>query len=332
MKPKVYIYAACDVYYGSYYIKGLTDFFGKKNVHFNAKKFPSFKQNTFAFIVDDSISQKKIIIDFYDSAAIDKTSFDWCDIYGKINLTKTDYENSDLRNKLFPIGPGFGIKIWPLQKAIFVSLNNFLLCYKRLDNYKKFFSNYKSQTLRFDIKQYQKNVSEKDYVFMLNTLWKKEETTNLNRTKFIEACKAIPNIKFEGGFAPRARNDVQGFEKYTTLKRYAFEEYLEKLKKSAIVFNTPAVLDCHGWKLGEFFALGKAIITTPILRILPKELEDGKDVIVLPQNIIDYKSAIEAILLDDEKRISLENNAFNYYIKYLIPAKVIERLILTDNS
>jgi len=303
------------------------DYFGPANVHFNSSKFPAFKQNTFAFIVQDRVETKKIIIDFYDSSEIDPTTFNWCDVYGKINITPADYHNQKFKNKLVAIGPGFGIKIWNIPKAIFISLYNFILSYKNLDNYRRFFRNYKAQAERAPIKKYDRGTAEKNYVFMLNSLWKKEATTNLNRTKFIEICKAIPGVKFEGGFAPRTINDVSGFENYTTTKRYSIEDYLEKIKKSSIAFNTPAVLDCLGWKLGEFFALGKAIVSTPILRILPESLTHEENIIILLKDVAESKTIIENFLIDNEMRMRLEDNSYKYYIKYLSPEKVIERLV-----
>ena len=38
-------------------------------------------------------------------------------------------------------------------------------------------------------------------------------------------------------------------------------EWISKTKQSAIVFNTPAFWSCHGWKLGEYLAMGKCIIS-----------------------------------------------------------------------
>ncbi len=60
--------------------------------------------------------------------------------------------------------------------------------------------------------------------------------------------------------------------------------------------------------------------------MMPEELIDYKHVI---ENIEedDYKSKIESLLLDNEMRKTLENNAFDYYQKHLKPEKVIEKLV-----
>jgi hypothetical protein len=64
-------------------------------------------------------------------------------------------------------------------------------------------------------------------------------------------------LVFEGGFAPRKDKTHFGFDAIVVKKRYDFETYIDKIKQSDLVFNTPAVVNCHGWKLAEFLAMGK---------------------------------------------------------------------------
>lgn len=54
---KVYIDAACDIHYSSFYIKGLQEIYGKKSIQFSSKFFKSFKHNNHFFL-----SLLKIII------------------------------------------------------------------------------------------------------------------------------------------------------------------------------------------------------------------------------------------------------------------------------
>ena len=176
------------------------------------------------------------------------------------------------------------------------------------------------------ITAYTHQVSEKNYVFVLNSIWRKSHSTNINRLTFIEACKSCAGLNFEGGFAPRQNKDVKGFDAHTTERRYSIKEYISKTKRSAIVFNTPAVLDCHGWKLAEFLALGKAIITTPLSRALPAPLNDKKHFCEV-NNLKDYHTIIDTLLNDFEFKEMLEKNARDYYEKYLKPSQTIAQLM-----
>ena len=90
----------------------------------------------------------------------------------------------------------------------------------------------------------------------------------------------------------------------------------EKTKSSAVVFNTPAVWLCHGFKLAEYLALGKAIISTFISRELPSPLVHGRHVHYIDGSPISFREAIELILSDQGYRINLERNAYDYYTPF----------------
>ena len=52
------------------------------------------------------------------------------------------------------------------------------------------------------------------------------------------------------------------------------------------VFNTPAVHFCHGWKLGEYFCLGKIILSTNFQNYIPNGIQDRKNILFVdPKNI-----------------------------------------------
>jgi glycosyltransferase involved in cell wall biosynthesis len=108
---------------------------------------------------------------------------------------------------------------------------------------------------------------------------------------------------------------------------YPLAEYLEKIKKSFVVFNTPVVLNCHGWKLAEFMAMKRAIISTRISNQLPEALEHGKNIEITTGEVADIKNVINKILADDQYHAFLQNNAFDYYERYLSPIAVITKIV-----
>jgi len=102
---------------------------------------------------------------------------------------------------------------------------------------------------------------------------------------------------------------------------------MQKIKKSAIVFNTPAVLSCHGWKLGEFLAMGKAIVSTAHTNVLPAPLDEGINIIYVDGNEPDsYQQKINELLASDAKRNLIGKNAKLYFETFLAPEKIIEKL------
>lgn len=103
------------------------------------------------------------------------------------------------------------------------------------------------------------------------------------------------------------------------------DDYIKKTLESVVVFNTPSVCSCHGWKLGEYLCMGKAIISTPLTRELPFPLEHGENIHFVSSTEELY-DAIVKINTDEAYRNKLEKGAKHYYMQWLAPEKVIERL------
>ncbi|OMQ09888.1 hypothetical protein [[Flexibacter] sp. ATCC 35103] len=323
MKVKVYIYGLCDVFYDGYYIQGIKEIY--KDFEFNISKFPDFPEETFAFIIEGNNYSKKIIIDSKDSGQIDLISLEWCDVYGKVNYNTNSLPVAD-HDKIVAIGPSFGIKIWNLFETLYYGTFNFIRFKNSIVNKRGFAANYWRQYKRFRLKKYHLTQSSSNEVFFLNSIWKKENETNNNRALFIETCKNNKNIDFEGGFVSRTNGDNLGFDALIYSQIIPLKTYLKKLKNSAFVFNTPAVLSCHGWKLAEFLALGKAIISTSHYNKLPADLINEKH-LLYAESKDEINKAIEKLTTDISFKRKLEFESRNYFETYLVPQKVIKRLL-----
>lgn len=324
LKDKIYIYALCNIYYDSFYIKGFEELFS--GYSFNTDKFPKFRQGTFAVLIEDNNANIKLIIDSRDTNEYNEEELNWCDVYGKVNYNLANIPEK-YKGKIIPIGPSFGIKIWNLPITIIKSIKNYFKFKKHISNKREFFANYWRQYKRLPLESYrQSKPTLSKYVFFTGSIWKKEPLTNKARAAFIDACKNNSEIVFEGGFAPRKDGENLEFKNLVTKKRYPLKFYLKKNKLSAMVFNTPAVLDCHGWKLAEFLALGKAIITTNHYNQLPAQLENNIHAIYVNSNT-EIKDKINLILTDENLKTSLEKNSKKYFDEYLSPKVVIKRIL-----
>jgi len=321
---KVLIDSSCDIQYSSFYIYGLYQVYGRKNVTFSSQYFKKFKHNNhfFAFVVIDGKNTKKVIIDYTDSSKIVSEALQWCDVYGKINLDKS----KEHINKIIAIGPSFGIQIYSFIETIWVVFTNFLRAYKRIPNKKKFLSDYKAQYKRPKFSDYSSERTKANYVFFMASLWKQENTVNNYRANFIKSCRANKRIEFEGGFAPRTKNDIEGFEGLTSNSRMPMNDYLIKLKQSVIAFNTTAVKKCHGWKLAEYLCLGKAIISTPLTRVLPDALKDQVQLLFTDGSIEDITNKVNEVVFNTKLRQQLELNSKTYFEHYLAPKQIVASL------
>ena len=194
--------------------------------------------------------------------------------------------------------------------------------------------NYKRMLNRPYYWQMSPSQSYEKYVFFCSTLWysdewnKNDEGLNRRRALFIRTCKNIENLHFEGGLVSQpGRSSDDLFADCLLKNPYSYNEWLDKTKRSSVVFNTPAFWDCHGWKLGEYLALGKAIISTPLSNDLPAPLIHGENIHFVDDNVESLRAAVEKIVNDKSYREKLERGARQWWDKYGTPEKSIERVI-----
>jgi hypothetical protein len=348
-KQKIIIDPSIKLSYASFYIRGLEEVFGRKNIFYSSKYFKSLDRKSeshsydhyMAFVLKEGINIRKVVIDFRDKVSVKESAYNWCDIYAKINFNK---EFTDIRfhKKILSIPPGFGIKIFGFSETLFLCFANLLRCnFSIIVPFKLFLIDYMFQYFRrSNIEAYYEKsqiaISDQDidnpkhFIFYISKLREQTfcmEFTNLLRKKFIESCKSNQQIDFEGGLlANPLHPQYAEFKEIIFSTRYSIESYIEKTKLSSFVFNTPAVHNCHGWKLGEFLAMGKAIISTPLSNELPEKLIHGKNIHIIT-NDIELSEAIQLLITNNAYRKHLENGAKIYYSTYVEPQSVI-RFIL----
>ena len=343
---KVIIDPADDILYKSFYVFGLEKLFGRNNVSYNGRYFSELsvtarntKSMRFVLVNDDR--QSRYVIECNDSYKINKELYDWCDVYGSVNanFSKTPKE---FHEKLVALCPSFGVRCWNVPQTVYHALCNY---HGSGSGFKKFLGKHKRmlQRVAYDcyfspIEETSSPMAENTYVFFLSTLWysdewnKNDEGLNARRSNFIRACKELDGVEFEGGLVSQGK-DRSSEELFADClcEGVAMKEWMEKTKRSALVFNTPAFWDCHGWKLGEYLAMGKAIVSTPLSNDLPAPLEHGKNIHFVENDKEAMKDAIQYIVTHPEYRMKLEQGAREYWDKYGTPRASL-RLLGIDNG
>jgi hypothetical protein len=144
--------------------------------------------------------------------------------------------------------------------------------------------------------------------------WPNHRNTNEGRYHYILACNQNPDINFEDGFfinKKEWRNTPIPDNIPRKLFYYKFisnKTYLKNMQKSLFAFNTPAVHNCHGWKLGKFLCMGKVITSTPLVNDLPVSLEHGKHIYFVNSEQ-DIENTVQFLLKDSHFRQHLEQKA-----------------------
>lgn len=345
-RAKIYIDPTIRLQYSTYYILGLYEVFGKENVKFSRKYFKSLNRkgdsnaynHYMAFVVKSENTIVKYIVDFRDKRTVKDNAYQWCDKYAKINFSETLTEKR-YHDKIISIPPSFCIKIWEKYEMLYHLVLNYVKSnFSLLVPLKRHFSDYFSQYTRPTIEEYTNSKSkteDKNYVFMIGTLWSHKnclEGTNLLRKKFVKACISNEKINFEGGFFTTPQHpQYEEFKEFVFTERIKTTEYLTKTKKSLFVFNTPAVHECHGWKLGEYIAMGKAIISTPLSNQLPEDMEHGKHIHIVT-NTEEINDAVSVLAKNHSYCKTLEDGVKSYYQNHASPEAVIKHIIEKSNN
>lgn len=341
---KVIIYPNIDPYYSSFYIYGLEQIFGKNNISYSTKGFENLPDDIWSvylcfIIMDDSGGKNRYVIDSNDFDTVKEGMYKWCDVYGHCNANYELYPRVKYP-KLVSLCPSFGIKCWGVMETLYRLITN--LCkihFKAKPSVKRLVGRYVKQLFREPYTAYSNCKSiKKNYIYFCSTLWYNNAVVNnddgLNhiRTIFIDACRSVPNISFEGGLVPtrRSRKQKHKFSQYLT-RPVSHRDYLNRIKESELVFNTPAFWDCHGWKLGEYMALGKCVVSTTLSNNLPSPINGGKFLfnnylcVVEPQKN-DIIEIVKYIISHPEYRRKLSMNLLKYWQEYGTPVASLRLL------
>jgi hypothetical protein len=272
----------------------------------------------------------KVCIDSHDSHVFAEDWLRWADVYGKVNLDPLALpaEGSD---KLRPIGPSFGVRLFgPLGSAA-RALATFALDRSGRASTRTHFSRWRRQYLyHLPEPAFVAGESDPKKLFFVASLWREAPMANELRRRFVVACQRVPGVEFEGGFAPFRHGfeiDMPAFGDMRTPRRYPEPEFVAKLQRSAATFIVPGVHDCLTWRLGQSLALGKAIIATPLARAMPAPLEHGLNVHFVDGSEAAIQDALQKICGDAAYRRQLEREARAYYDRYLAPRAVVGRLL-----
>lgn len=314
--------AACNYLYASWYLSALSQL---GRWRFASAPFADAgdPQSVLHVVLYEEGVEHRIAIDHSNLSVIDKTSLNWCHAYGKVNLRPEDTSIS----KVLPIGPLTAIRYQPGWKILLLAVFNTLMARDRIRNLRGFLANYRGNLERPRLSDLEPATATPDYIFFASSQWKKEPAANELRANFIRACRNIKGIRFEGGFAPRSKGDMDAYKDLEMTKRLTTRDYLDKTRRSAIVFNTPSVEGCNGWKYCELLMMGKALLTPPMVRLMPGQWEAKRHYQLCNPEGTDLPTQISILLNQPAYRQTLEQNGRQYFENELAAEVVMRKLM-----
>jgi len=111
-------------------------------------------------------------------------------------------------------------------------------------------------------------------------------------------------------------------EKEVTLKR----TYIQNMKRASICISTTGLQGSTPWKLGEYVAGAKAIVSEPVRHVLPGNFTRG-------ENYLEFNSpdecinAVGKLVEEKSKRLAMMKRNKDYYLQYLRPDKLVLNIL-----
>jgi hypothetical protein len=316
-----------DAEYAAYYLQGVQEVEPSARLRFSGAPFADLSWGPLGLVLGDG--GPRICIDSYDSCELSEDWLAWADVYGKVNLDPLAPPAAG-GAKLRPLGPSFGVRAFGRVESLARALATFTLDRSSRKS-RTHFSRWRRQYVYHPPERaFAPGESDSSKLFFVASLWREAPMANELRRRFVMACRRVPGVEFEGGFAPFRHGfeiDMPAFGDMRTPRRYPIEEFIAKLQRSAASFIVPGVHDCLTWRLGQSLALGKAVIATPLARAMPVPLEHGQNVHFVDGSEAAIQDALQKICGDATYRGQLEREARAYYDRYLAPKAVIGRLL-----
>ena len=154
-----------------------------------------------------------------------------------------------------------------------------------------------------------------------------EENVNLNnfRVAVIQALKKAFGDKFIGGLIPNPYA-VEHHSDLLTTQETSQQKYAELVRKCQVVVFTRGLRQSIGWRLPEYLAMSRCIVSEPLEYELPSPLQDGKNYLLFdsPDECVEL---CKRLLSDKSLVQDMRNDNFNYYMKYVRPASLIRNTI-----
>lgn len=295
---------------------------------------------SYKFFNTKVIINEKIFVcyDMHDWNWIDEEILREVDFYFKRSYDAQYISQLQEKNKVFPLGLNYQVSSsekdsFKLDRAAFYDGKNKIKAIVKGLRIDKFLGD-KGETEQLkNLESYPDFTLEPKVLFMART-WnpnlipdtkQKETIEALNQTR-AECVRALRKEFGERFFGGLAREDyaVEHFKDCLLPdgNLSGKRKYLEILKKFPICVTTTGLNNSNGWKLGEYVAFSKAIVTEPLFFQIPGDFAKEK-------NYLEFTSpdelVIQAARLFEDKNLRFEMmlNNYRYYQSYVKPDSLI---------
>jgi hypothetical protein len=259
------------------------------------------------------------------------------DFYFKRSFTPLLRENSPANCKVYPLGLNYNVQP---DKNLFRYSGSVNDKFKYFIKTNKLLKKVSSKTFFYerDFEHYPIKPKEKNILF-LTRLWDPgdaksqrsvELRTRINKTRVdaIRRCRKEYGSQFTGGVSEEKFATKNYPELIMTGNLTSKANYLEAVKKHAICIATTGLHNSIGWKMAEYVAASRSIVSEPLHFNIPGNFSEG-------QHYLEFETAdqlIEKIGLlrdNEELMLGMMKDNFYYYNNFVKPENLVLNTLIT---
>lgn len=243
---------------------------------------------------------------------------------------------------------GLNYNVIPDRKLIRDSLSYSLGRFRDPKRVYRDIVNYKVEHLTASDYEYKPILHKKDKILFLCRLWESElyndaprfqaqiEEINNSRIASIRACKEAFGDRFIGGVYDNPTSFKYAPDLIVSSHFTNKIQFLNHIRSSNICIGTTGLHDSIGWKMGEYVAASRAIVSEPLYYDLPGNFDEGVNYLKF-ENTEELVKKIDFLLCSKRKIKDMMDSNYRYYNEYLRPDKMIlnslnKVLSLEDNA
>lgn len=300
---------------------------------------PSSSTTNLRVIIDNS----KIVYDMFDGENIDSLDYEWSDIYIKRSYSSIHRDTG--LNKMIPYGFNYSIfgpndhyenrilkdlelalrtkTMQPLHQII--KNNIFLSKYLKTSSGRSnsYYSDFESLP----------TISSEPKIIFFTRLWEPKQNASIRfnderklinemRIGIVELLSKHYPKNFVGGIEPT----IYAMEKIPHLivpkKMVKKRTYLKSMQSADITIATRGLLNSNGWKMAEYIASSKAIVSEKLFFDIPGDFSENKNYLAF-STVEECLEKVDRLMFDDQLRLQMMWNNFAYYQSFLRPDVLI---------
>lgn len=154
------------------------------------------------------------------------------------------------------------------------------------------------------------------------------ERINEQRVRYLDVCKKIYGDRFTGGLWCDDFSAKHYGHYALPFNQTSKSTFIKRVKEHTICIATTGLYNSIGWKMGEYIAASRAIVSEPLLFEVPGNFQENQNYFEF-ENEDHLLQKIDLLLNNKELLVQTMKNNYHYYNNYLKPDILVLNTLVT---